>query len=56
MADNSKVKRALELVAEQNGVTVEEVRSEIQAFIRETSPELLVALVANLIKEQTPVV
>lgn len=54
MVNNMKVQRALALVAAQNGTTVEEVREEIQAVIRETSPEALIAFVADIIAEKAP--
>ena len=53
---NNRVLHALQLVAEQNNITVEEVRNEIRSFIQGTTPEEIVALVAELIKENTPVV
>jgi len=53
---DNRVLHALQLVAEQNNTTVEEVRNEIQAFIHSVTPDDLVALVADLIKEKAPVV
>lgn len=52
MIDN-RVQRALEIVAEKDNTTVEEVRSDIQAFLREVSAEELIAIVAHIFAENS---